>query len=319
MAGSPPWFAWLSGLVSGLWSPAPVPGSHEAGLEEHRVGARLDRERRKPPGQRDEELIHALRLDYRRRQLANLEAKVAGHARSAAAYEQPAARECCAANGWVRSRLAASWWAAHDYGCQFIEQTKEELAAAEARRPPVLVAQPALHLHLPAALQQPPPRLDMCSACARRLQQAELNEQSIREHEAYLLNSNRRRGLSPAPAAAGAASQAAGRRAPAAADVAAGEAQAQPQQGPQQQQHAQQQQQGQLPCGDDSAGDGSEGAPATPTHLPAAPTQQHHSSSEQEQQEQEQETAEEQQKREAASQRPPAVADAAVAAPGNAL
>ncbi|KAI7836811.1 hypothetical protein COHA_009355 [Chlorella ohadii] len=238
MAGSPPWFAWLSGLVSGLWSPAPVPGSHEAGLEEHRVGARLDRERRKPPGQRDEELIHALRLDYRRRQLANLEAKVARRARTAAAYEQPAARECCAANGWVRSRMAASWWAAHDYGCQLLEQTKEELAAAEARRPPVLVAQPALHLDLPAALQQPPPRLDMCSACARRIQQAELNEQSIREHEAYLLNSNRRRGLRPASAAA---SQEAAGRAPAAADVAVADAQAQSQQGPQQQQHAQQQ------------------------------------------------------------------------------
>ncbi len=78
MAGSPPWFAWLYGLVSGLWSPLPVPGSHEAGLEEHRVGARLDRERRKPPGQRDEELIHTLRLDYRRRQLANLEVRSGG-------------------------------------------------------------------------------------------------------------------------------------------------------------------------------------------------------------------------------------------------
>jgi len=58
--------------------------------------------------------------------------------------------------------------------------------------------------------------------------QAELNEQSIREHEAYLLNSTRRRGLRPAPAAA--ASQEAGERAPAAADLAAGEAQAQSQQ-----------------------------------------------------------------------------------------
>ena len=49
-------------------------------------------------------------------------------------------------------------------------QIKEELAAAEARRPALIVAQPALRLDLPAALQQPPPRLDMCSVCAGRFQ-----------------------------------------------------------------------------------------------------------------------------------------------------
>lgn len=49
-------------------------------------------------------------------------------------------------------------------------QVKEELAAAEARRPAVIVVEPALHLELAAALQQPPPRLDMCSACAQRIQ-----------------------------------------------------------------------------------------------------------------------------------------------------
>ena len=49
-------------------------------------------------------------------------------------------------------------------------QIKEELAAAEARRPAVIDAQPALRLDLPAALQQPPPRLDMCSVCAGRFE-----------------------------------------------------------------------------------------------------------------------------------------------------
>ena len=50
-------------------------------------------------------------------------------------------------------------------------QIREELAAAEARRPAVIAAQPALRLNLPQALQQAPPRLDMCSVCARRLEQ----------------------------------------------------------------------------------------------------------------------------------------------------
>ena len=50
-------------------------------------------------------------------------------------------------------------------------QVKEELVAAKERRPPVRLAEPALHLDLPAALQQPPPRLDMCSACARLIEQ----------------------------------------------------------------------------------------------------------------------------------------------------
>ena len=50
-------------------------------------------------------------------------------------------------------------------------QTEEELAAAYARRKPVLVAEPALCLELPEELQQQPPRLDMCSACAWLLQE----------------------------------------------------------------------------------------------------------------------------------------------------
>ena len=50
-------------------------------------------------------------------------------------------------------------------------QVREELAAAEARRPAVIAAQPSLRLNLPEALQQAPPRLDMWSVCARRLEQ----------------------------------------------------------------------------------------------------------------------------------------------------
>ena len=53
-------------------------------------------------------------------------------------------------------------------------QIKEELAAAEARRLAVIAAQPALRLDLPAALQQPPPRLDLCSVCAGRFEKVRL-------------------------------------------------------------------------------------------------------------------------------------------------
>ena len=70
MAGSTTWLKWLAGLFSSL-KPAPAPGTHESYLEELRVGGLLDKERRKPPGQRDEELVHALRVDYHRRQLKN--------------------------------------------------------------------------------------------------------------------------------------------------------------------------------------------------------------------------------------------------------
>lgn len=75
MAGSA-WLGWLSGLVSGLsWWPEAAPGTHQARLEEQRLGALLEKEKRKPPGQRDAELEHALRVDYRRRQLQNLQVR----------------------------------------------------------------------------------------------------------------------------------------------------------------------------------------------------------------------------------------------------
>ena len=58
------WAEWLSGLVSGLWPRlAPSPGTHEAQVEELRVSALLDKELRKPVGQRDEELVHKLRVE----------------------------------------------------------------------------------------------------------------------------------------------------------------------------------------------------------------------------------------------------------------
>jgi hypothetical protein len=155
-----------------------------------------------------------------------MQAQGASFARSAAIIELPGTRECCAAAGWVRQRVAASEWAVHDYYCQEIQQVrhggwsgagqglavlpapsrpalssltcitdhipasaghslpaplppralqiKEELAVAQARRPAVIAAQPALRLHLPAALQQPPPRLDICSMCARRFEKVRL-------------------------------------------------------------------------------------------------------------------------------------------------
>ena len=71
MAGSSTWFGWLDGLVTAVFVPAaPAPGSHEARLELLRVGALLDKEACKPAGQRDDELLYRLKVEYRKRQLA---------------------------------------------------------------------------------------------------------------------------------------------------------------------------------------------------------------------------------------------------------
>jgi hypothetical protein len=71
MAGSPTWFDRLTGLLSGIQAFTPVPGTHDATLEECRVGALLNKELTKPDEHRDEELVHTLRVEYRRRQLDN--------------------------------------------------------------------------------------------------------------------------------------------------------------------------------------------------------------------------------------------------------
>ena len=58
------WPEWLSGLWSGLWArPPPPPGSHKAFVEELRLSALVDKELRKPVGQRDEELVRKLRVE----------------------------------------------------------------------------------------------------------------------------------------------------------------------------------------------------------------------------------------------------------------
>ena len=67
--------------------------------------------------------------------------------------------------------LAAPVAATLALSCLPSAQLAEDLAAAEARRPPVIAVQPTLHLELPEALQQAPPRLDMCSECAKFVEQ----------------------------------------------------------------------------------------------------------------------------------------------------
>ena len=99
MAGSSTWFWWLNGLVTAVLGPAvPAPGTHEARLEEMRVGALLTNEACKPAGQRDEELVHRLKVDYRQRQLANARVGVKDGRRTAGG-----ARRACRP---VASRLA---------------------------------------------------------------------------------------------------------------------------------------------------------------------------------------------------------------------
>ena len=55
------WSEWLAGLWNTLVPPDP--GSKAAKLEEKRLDGLLAREKAKPPGQRDEERIHRLRVE----------------------------------------------------------------------------------------------------------------------------------------------------------------------------------------------------------------------------------------------------------------
>lgn len=68
------WWGWLAGLLDILGGP-PEPGTPEAQLEELRVGALLRKEAAKPPGQRDEELVHQLAVEHTKRMLANLKVR----------------------------------------------------------------------------------------------------------------------------------------------------------------------------------------------------------------------------------------------------
>lgn len=95
-------------------------GTHDAILHEMKLGALLKKEHNKPPEQRDDELMYALRVEYRRTQLCNEEIRARTVALNASVFEKPAARQCCAAVGWVRQRLAASYRAQHAYTCQYI-------------------------------------------------------------------------------------------------------------------------------------------------------------------------------------------------------
>ncbi|KAI7838444.1 hypothetical protein COHA_007707 [Chlorella ohadii] len=280
------WPEWLSGLLSSIWPQRPpAPGSHEAHLESLRVGALLTKELRKPAAQRDEELVHKLRVHHRQLELKNAEASLRKYKQGAVCFDR-STRQCCGAAQWVAQRVAASYRAAADFYEQTTQQWTEELAAAEARRQPVIAAQPTLRLDLTEALQQAPPRLDMCAACARMLQQVEVAEETCRTHAAFLRDNFQQRGMRAAPATAAArsgalagtaAAPAAGAPGAAAppADLPAGEAQ-QGQQAPVQQQQQQEQQQ----CGSYSVA-AAEGAPTTPKQSPLP--QQQHSSSEKEQ------------------------------------
>ena len=73
MAAAPTWAEWLAGLWNSLRAPAAC--SPEAQLEETRVGALLDKERAKPPGQRDEERVRQLEIEHCKLMLRNLQVR----------------------------------------------------------------------------------------------------------------------------------------------------------------------------------------------------------------------------------------------------
>ena len=72
MAAPATWSEWLAGLWNSLRGP-PAPGSHEAHLEEKRLGALLAKEAAKPPGQRDEERFYQLAVEHSRIMLENVQ------------------------------------------------------------------------------------------------------------------------------------------------------------------------------------------------------------------------------------------------------
>lgn len=203
------WLAWLSEKFTFPPNP-PEPGTRNALLEQKRVGGQLNPEACKPPGERDEELVHKLRVEYRTWGLANAQAMARQSRSSSIILKRPAADQCCAAHAWVQQRAAVSYEASHDYYNQVAEQFAEMLAAAEARRVEVVVAQPSLRLQLPEALQQSPPRLDMCSKCARSLEEIEVDELACREHADFLKKEYQKKGLRAAPSVADSGPGAAG-------------------------------------------------------------------------------------------------------------
>ena len=73
MATPDTWSEWLAGLWNTLFPPDP--GSKAARLEEKRLDGLLAREKAKPPGQRDEERIHRLRVELLRLRLWNMQVR----------------------------------------------------------------------------------------------------------------------------------------------------------------------------------------------------------------------------------------------------
>jgi hypothetical protein len=233
-------------------------------------------------------------MERRKLGLENAQALKHKYKCSAACWDRDP-RQCCGAARWATQRIAESYRALSDFYEQVAQQMAEDLAAAEARRLPVIAAQPTLRLELPEALQQAPSRLDMCSKCARAVQQVELLEERCRgTADTWRDTFRRRAALAQGAAGAAAASLEARDGAAAAAAVAAPAPPAPPpaavapageaQQGERPPMQQQQRRQQQHDCG--GSGDvGADGPPTTPTQQrqQQQQQQQQHSSSDEEQ------------------------------------
>ena len=95
MAAPATWSEWLAGLWNRLRGP-PAPGSHEAWLEELRLGALLKQEAAKPPGQRDEERFHQLTVEHSKLMLEGLQVGGGGGGGSGGRRRGSAGPELCA-------------------------------------------------------------------------------------------------------------------------------------------------------------------------------------------------------------------------------
>lgn len=146
------WFEWLAGLLT---SP-PVPGTHEATLEEMRLGALYTKAHKggPPRDEREEARVHKLRLDYLNRKLANTEVRpgarwVLGRWRFGGVLLAPPGLPGVHTYAEVLDvscdQLHASQL--HEHPCN--------LLPCRPRQPSLLAVQPALRCPLSASAAQP--------------------------------------------------------------------------------------------------------------------------------------------------------------------
>lgn len=146
MAASTTWLEWLAQLVSGLRAP-PAPGTHEAKLEQLRVGALYRKELCKPPGQRDEELTFKLCAEFYKLQLANVKASACATRRCRRRSRRDAAAAACT------TAPAAALAAAAGSLCR--QEQQQGFCTRRRAAPPCMQAHACSCAYLPCRSRRP--------------------------------------------------------------------------------------------------------------------------------------------------------------------